>query len=518
LKKTSFTRFRILLALLIAVLLSFYLASTGISIWYDYKLTKESAEKAAKSLVSALDEHAGRAFGEADQLLLNVINAINAKGGIDACDERTLHELFLSRGQHPPQIGAFIAVNAQGILLASSRKYPIEYINVSEREYFVQLRDHPTSEPYISRPLQTVVTKVWRVNLARGLRDASGRFQGAVVIGINPDYFSKFYRSVDVGEGGFVDLVRKDGYSLIHEPFSEKYLTFDFGKYPLFTEQLPKAPVGTYFSQSPMTFKTYLRSYRTVMGFPLVAVISLSKENIFKPWHTRIWRQGISAVILLSLVSILSLVLFRHLKRLEIAENTKNRLIGIIESSDDAIIGKNLDGEITSWNRGAERIYGYSAQEILGKSISIVVPDDRRNELTEVYQKIGQGQTIEHYESGRRRKDGQEIYVSQTISPIKDAEGNIVGISTISRDITRRKLAEMERDKLIVELRAALAQVKTLTGLLPICAHCKKIRDDQGYWQQIEAYIRDHSEAEFSHGICPDCLKKHYSSFTDKQS
>jgi len=73
-----------------------------------------------------------------------------------------------------------------------------------------------------------------------------------------------------------------------------------------------------------------------------------------------------------------------------------------------------------------------------------------------------------------------------------------------------RKLAEEEREKLIRELQEALAKVKTLTGLLPICASCKKIRDDKGYWNQIEVYIRDHSEAEFSHGICPDCMKKLY--------
>ena len=80
----------------------------------------------------------------------------------------------------------------------------------------------------------------------------------------------------------------------------------------------------------------------------------------------------------------------------------------------------------------------------------------------------------------------------------------------VSGEAALRHLAEEEREKLIRELQEALAKVKTLTGLLPICASCKKIRDDKGYWNQIEVYIRDHSEAEFSHGICPDCMKKLY--------
>ncbi len=80
-----------------------------------------------------------------------------------------------------------------------------------------------------------------------------------------------------------------------------------------------------------------------------------------------------------------------------------------------------------------------------------------------------------------------------------------------------RKQAEEERERLIAELQKALSEVKTLSGLLPICASCKSIRDDKGYWKQIESYIKDHSEAEFSHGICPDCIKKLYPEFDKKK-
>jgi hypothetical protein len=80
-------------------------------------------------------------------------------------------------------------------------------------------------------------------------------------------------------------------------------------------------------------------------------------------------------------------------------------------------------------------------------------------------------------------------------------------------DITDRKQAEADRDKFVLKLQETLDRVKTLSGLLPICAHCKNIRNDKGYWSQIETYIKDHSEAEFSHGICPECAKKYYSDF-----
>jgi len=117
-------------------------------------------------------------------------------------------------------------------------------------------------------------------------------------------------------------------------------------------------------------------------------------------------------------------------------------LVAIVQSSRDAIIGKSLDGIITSWNRGAKEIYGYTESEIIGKSISILVPPEMPEELTDILRKIKLGEVIERYETVRRRKDGQKIDVSITVSAINDAEGRIVGASTIARDITDRKRVE----------------------------------------------------------------------------
>ena len=108
--------------------------------------------------------------------------------------------------------------------------------------------------------------------------------------------------------------------------------------------------------------------------------------------------------------------------------------------------------------------------------------------------------------------DGRAINV-EFISNIYSVNHTAKVIQCNIRDITERKRAEKEREKLILELSASLEKVKLLRGLLPICASCKKIRDDKGYWNQIESYIRDHSEAEFSHGICPECMKKLYPDF-----
>lgn len=124
------------------------------------------------------------------------------------------------------------------------------------------------------------------------------------------------------------------------------------------------------------------------------------------------------------------------------AEETLVQWAAIVESSEDAIIGKTLDGTITSWNMGAEKLFGYSAEEVLGQPISIIFPPERLNEFQEIQEHLLRGEPVTHYETERMRKDGKRIDVSLTISPIRDSEGKIVGASSIKRDITERKRIE----------------------------------------------------------------------------
>jgi len=200
------------------------------------------------------------------------------------------------------------------------------------------------------------------------------------------------------------------------------------------------------------------------------------------------------------------------------AEAELARLAAIVESSDDAIIGKDLEGAITSWNAGAERLYGYTAAEAIGRSIDLLTPQEVSDDLPALLVRVGRGERVSHFETVRRARDGRLVPVSLSISPVRNADGTIVGASSIARDISERKQAEQERERLVQELQTALVNVKTLRGLLPICATCKKIRDDKGYWNQIEFYIREHSSADFTHGICPECAQRFYGDLIDPKN
>jgi two-component system CheB/CheR fusion protein len=131
---------------------------------------------------------------------------------------------------------------------------------------------------------------------------------------------------------------------------------------------------------------------------------------------------------------------------------TAGRLAAIVESSDDAIVSKALDGTITSWNPAAERLFGYTAEEAIGSPIWILAPPDRKNEMPAILERIRRGEKVDHYETVRRRKDGSLIDISLTVSPIHDEKGRIVGASKIARDISERKRAEERQRILSAEL------------------------------------------------------------------
>jgi PAS domain S-box-containing protein len=142
------------------------------------------------------------------------------------------------------------------------------------------------------------------------------------------------------------------------------------------------------------------------------------------------------------------------------AEEAIARMAAIVASSDDAIISKNLNGIIVSWNEGAERLFGYAAAEVIGKPITILIPPDRADEEPYILQQIRRGERVDHYETVRWRKDGSEIDISLTVSPVRDKNGKVIGASKIARDITERKRAEAEREELLRRESEARAEAE----------------------------------------------------------
>ncbi len=176
-------------------------------------------------------------------------------------------------------------------------------------------------------------------------------------------------------------------------------------------------------------------------------------------------------------------------------------------------------GRVERSPRWAEML-GYAPGEIEGRLdawTGLVHPDDLPH-VREVAARHENGELPEfEVEHRMRAADGSWRWILNWGRVVqRDPEGRPVRAVGVHLDITRRKRAELERERLISRLERALTEIRTLRGILPICAHCKRIRDDRGYWEQLEVYLREHADLEFSHGLCPDCANELYPGFSSK--
>ncbi|WP_457552705.1 c-type heme family protein [Desulfobacula sp.] len=191
-------------------------------------------------------------------------------------------------------------------------------------------------------------------------------------------------------------------------------------------------------------------------------------------------------------------------KEYDFSQNILNTAQAIIVVLDPA-------GNIISINPFMEELSGYRLDEVRGKEwFSTFLPERDRDVVREFFTKAVGGIQTKGNVNPIVLKDGSQRNIEWNDRTLKDPHGEVIGLLTIGQDITEQKKTEQQKDKLISDLQTAIQKVKQLSGLLPICSHCKKIRDDKGYWKQIEEYIHDHSDAEFSHGMCPKCSDELY--------
>lgn len=189
----------------------------------------------------------------------------------------------------------------------------------------------------------------------------------------------------------------------------------------------------------------------------------------------------------------------------------------IIDTIPIPIFLKDVKGSYQFCNFAFEKYTGLKKVEIIGKTDYHLNPKMIADPYHELDKTLLKSRGTQEYEVSLQDADGSihaVIFNKACYKNIDDSPAGVVGVIT---DVTERKRIAAEKEKLIVELKKAFANVKTLSGLLPICSYCKKIRDDTGYWSRIEKYVQTHSKAEFSHGICPDCVKEHYPEYSNRK-
>lgn len=217
-------------------------------------------------------------------------------------------------------------------------------------------------------------------------------------------------------------------------------------------------------------------------------------------------------------LAVVGLALWRVLRGQERARaellRAQELIHAVIEGTTDAVFVKDREGCYMLINRAATEMLGSTREAVLGRDDRALFAADDARRIMESDREIMDGGVTRTKEEVATLLGAVRVFLS-TKGPVRDEDGGVIGIFGISRDITERKHEEEERERILAELQTALAEVRTLRGLLPICANCKKVRDDAGLWHQIESYVRERSEAEFSHGLCPECARKLYGDLAD---
>ena len=249
-------------------------------------------------------------------------------------------------------------------------------------------------------------------------------------------------------------------------------------------------------------------------------IVAQEKKKVLKAESGYFIQLSVISLLLFLFVAV-SLVYFRRelvyrytkdiLRSEQELREEERRYRSLLENVYLVAVGLDTNRNITFANPFLLKLTGYTQEEVLGKSwFDLFLPKRDKKGVNEVFQETLSKGLPSHYENPILTKSGEERLIAWNDTVLKDIHGQLLGTMSIGEDITERKRAEEEREKLIHELQDAINKVKTLSGMLPICSSCKKVRDDKGYWTQIEAYVRDHSDAEFTHGICPECFKKLY--------
>jgi PAS domain S-box-containing protein len=419
----------------------------------------------------------------------------------------------------------------------ANRYYFNDTLNLNKGEIFVSPFDLNIEKGKIETPQKPMI------RFGTPLFDRNEKKRGIVILNYYGKVLIDALKEVSKSTPGDIMLVNSDGYWLLNpNPELEWGFMFSERKEKIFQSTFPEAwkkiltdEKGQFSTAKGLfTYKTIyplLEGWRSSSGsgeafspsrkkvdykeYYWKIISSLAHDSITARPNKRLLRSLSIYIIGIFIIMIgsfyISLSLVRRKKDKQAVQESEARFRAMVETTSDWIWAVDKDGVYIYASPKVEDLLGYTPEEVVGKTPFDFMPPDEAKRMRDGFRRsVKSREPIWRLVNQNLNKGGALIWLETSSIPVFDSKGNLVGYRGIDRDITQRRKVEAERERLINQLQNALDEVKTLGGLLPICASCKKIRDDKGYWNQIEFYLKQHTDAEFSHSLCPKCAKKLY--------
>ncbi|HEY7167066.1 MAG TPA: ATP-binding protein [Candidatus Binatia bacterium] len=408
----------------------------------------------AQRIVQIASVRYGRLLDSSRQLLTVLAEVPTVRGSDRRCSE--VLKKVLDRYGYYANIGVILP---DGTVSCSAVKLP-GTTNVADRSYFrraMETKSFAMGDYQIGR-----ITGRASIVFGLPLLDAEENVEGVLFAALDLNWLDSLAAEIEISPGATLSVFDRQGTVLANFPDAEVWVGKNVSTEPIFRllqvqHRGVEEITGIDREQRLYAFTvlggnaTAGRAYIAV-GIPKGSADSQAQEalllNLF--WLVVV---GLLAVAVPWFLGRQFIV--KYVEERARAEEARLKLAAIVESSEDAIIGNNLDGTITTWNSGAERIYGYTAEDVLGSSLTLLNPPDRPNEMPQIIEIVRQGKGLNRYETERITKDGRRLCISASVSPIRDHHGEVVGVSSIARDVTAIKKVEEK-------LRTHATQMETL--------------------------------------------------------
>lgn len=471
-----------------------------------------------------------------------------------------------------PQFANIVITDKNGEVWASALPASIKFSLKNMRTYQNAMKTHRfSSGEYVVGKISTKQT----IGFGYPIIDSKGSVEDVIALNINFQHFNELLRQTGLPAGTIFTIYDHNGIvidsnqnpeltgkkapedillKIVNGPVNESYIDpgmsgqkqiISFQKLRLKDEQFPYLSISVSIPLQSTLERADHELYHSVVllsPFLLISIIltlfigkysfanRISKmEEAAKSFANGDFNIGISDYVAGGELGKLGRSLEEMAGKLDAREQelrkSEEEYRFLADNSADIIWRLGSDYRINYINPADEKLRGFTRDEVIGQPLANLMHPDNVSLLLErqshriAQENAGIKTGLSRYEMPLICKDGGTIWGEVLSSPIRDENGDIIGFHGVARDISERKKADEERETLITELTEALTNLKTMSGLLPICSSCKKIRDDKGYWNQVEIFISGHSDVLFSHSICPECAKKVYHELeTDQQT